>query len=88
MSGALRGFGTDIIVNKETAVDLKSVKSKTKQIIITEDMLHKLEVDAGSKSPMLIINFTGRNRKLYNKQWAVVPIGECNGIAESREINN
>lgn len=84
MSGALRGFGTDIIIDKRTAVDLKSVKSKTKQLIVTEDMLHKLELDAGSKTPMLLINFTGNNRKLYHTKWAVVPLEEYNELTKNR----
>lgn len=54
--------------------DLKSTKNS--QIIITVDMLSKLEKDAFrvGKNPVLVLNFAGKN-KLVNSKWYLINKG-------------
>lgn len=54
--------------------DLKSTKNS--QIIVTVDMLRKLEKDAFrmGKNPVLVLNFVGKN-KLTNSKWYLITKG-------------
>lgn len=72
-SGATRFMPGDIMLDNSILIDVKSTVKG--QIIITEDMLAKLETDANvnSKSPALIINFAN-SKKLRNKKWFVYPV--------------
>lgn len=72
-SGALRFMPGDIYLGKNL-IDVKSAKT-SKQIIITESMLNKLETDAAlkSKNPVLLLNFPN-SKELQNKEWIMFPI--------------
>lgn len=72
-SGAMKFMPGDIMLDGGILIDLKSTSKG--QVIVTEDMLAKLEGDASvnAKSPALILNFVG-STKLRNKKWVVYPI--------------
>jgi len=74
-SGAIPFMPGDIYLGNYL-IDVKSAKT-SKQIIVSEDMLRKLEDDAGveGKNPVLFLNFPNCE-KLKNKQWVLLPVAE------------
>jgi Holliday junction resolvase len=69
-SGSLTHFKGDLFSN-EQVIDVKSTKSK--QVIVTTDMLEKLVDDASQmgRDPVLVLDFP--NSKLVHKQWVLMP---------------
>ena len=74
-SGAIPTMPGDIYLG-ENLIDVKSAKT-SKQIIVSEKMLQKLESDANlkHKNPVLLLNFPSCD-KLKNKQWVLLPVKE------------
>ncbi len=73
-SGAKKFMPGDIYLGSDF-IDVKSAKTSN-QVIITVDMLNKLEQQAAlmRKNPVLMLNFPNSNKRLKNIQWVLIPL--------------
>jgi hypothetical protein len=71
-SGSTPFMPADILLG-DSVIDVKSCKGN--QIVITVDMLSKIEKDARthSKKPVLLLNFIKSKKELQNTEWILFP---------------